>query len=63
MSGQFLSETRDDLAAMGWKVVMLENNWENFQAAAKPMVRSSLMNAAIFSALLLVTFCLLAVVY
>lgn len=63
MASQFLTDSRADLAAMGFEVVMLENNWENFQAAAKPMVRSSLMNAAIFSALLLVTFCLLAVVY
>ena len=60
---RFVVESRDDLARWGFEVVMLENNWENFQAAAKPMVRSSLMNAAIFSALLLVTFCLLAVVY
>jgi len=62
-ASQFLSETREDLSAMGWEVTMLESNWENFQAAAQPMVRSSLMNVIIFSALLLVTFCLLAVVY
>lgn len=60
---RFLSETREDLARMGFKVVMSENNWANFQAAAVPMKRSSLLSAAIFSALLLAAFCLLAVIY
>ena len=60
---QFMAETRADLARMGFEAVMMENGWENFQAAVEPMRRSSLLSAAIFTVLLAAAVCLLAVIY
>ncbi len=60
---QFMAETRDDLARMGFDAVMTESGWDNFQAAAEPMRRSSLLSAAIFTLLLAAAVCLLAVIY
>ena len=60
---RFVAESRDDLARLGFEAVMADSGWNNFQAAAAPMRRSSLLNAGIFSALLLVTVCLSDVIY
>lgn len=63
VSEEFLLQTRDKMAALGWGVELLENNWANFQAAAVPMKHSSLLNAVLFSILLLASICLLAAIY
>lgn len=60
---QFIMESRENLARLGFEPVMIENNWSNFQTAALPIKHSSLLNAIFFSVLLLVTICLLAVIY
>lgn len=57
----FVADTREALGTLGFRTVMVENGWSDFQAAAVPMRRSSLYNAVIFTvvlvaALVLVTF-------
>ena len=63
VAGQFLIDSRDELADLGWEVTLLDNNWSNYQAAAVPMRRSSLLNAAIFTGVFLVTVCLIVFIY
>ena len=59
----FLEETRADLEALGFQAEMVESGWDNFQAAAVPMGRSSLYNAVIFTVVLVVTLALVAFAY
>lgn len=63
LESAFLKDTRADLEAMGFRADMVPSGWENFQAAAGPMERSSLYNAAIFTAVLAVTLVLVAFAY
>ena len=60
---RFLAGAREDLAALGVQVEILENGWEAFQATARPMERASLYNAAIFSAVLVAAMVLAALAY
>jgi len=59
----FLEDTQGALEAMGFRAAMVENGWDNFQAAAVPMGRSSLYNAMIFTVLLVMTLTLVAFAY
>lgn len=59
----FLEDTRADLEALGFRAEMVESGWDNFQAAAVPMSRSSLYNAVIFTVVLAVTLALAAFAY
>ena len=63
LESAFLEDTRADLEALGFRADMVPSGWENFQAAAGPMERSSLYNAAIFTAVLAVTLVLVAFAY
>ena len=49
---RFMAGAREELAALGFRAALLENGWTSFQAAAEPMRRSSLYNAALFSVVL-----------
>lgn len=60
---RFMAGAREELAALGFQVEILENGWEAFQAAARPMERASLYNAAIFSAVLVAAMVLAALAY
>ena len=59
----FVEEARSDLDALGFRAEMLENNWENFQAAAWPMERSARTSAALFSGVLVIGLALAAFLY
>ena len=60
---RFMTEARSELEALGFRASLLENGWAAFQAAAQPLRRSTLYNAAIFSAVLAAALCLLALVH
>ena len=60
---RFMTGAREELAALGFRAALLENGWTSFQAAAEPMRRSSLYNAALFSIVLLAALSLSALVY
>ncbi len=60
---EFLADTHDALAAMTLQVTMQDNGWEDFQAAVKPMLQSSLYNLIIFGLILLTALCLVAFFY
>ena len=59
----FMAEAVGAAADFGLRLLMLENNWDSFQAAAKPMRRSSLFNGAVYSAVLALTLCLIVLIY
>jgi len=59
----FLADTREELEALGFQAVMVDNGWDSFQAAAVPMRRSSLYNAVIFTAVLVAAMVLVAFAY
>lgn len=63
LEGQFVEESQEPLAALGFAVDMTENGWESFQTAARPMRESSLYNAVVFSVVMLVTLGLAAFIY
>lgn len=60
---QFLVDARSDLEDMGFEVQFLDDNWDTFQAATRPMRQSALLNVFIFVMVLLVTIFLLTVIY
>lgn len=59
----FLTEAEGPLAALGFRPVLVENGFTDFQAAAKPMARSARFNALVYSAVLLVALCLVEFLY
>ena len=59
----FMAEAVGAAADFGLRPLMLENNWDSFQAAAKPMRRSSLFNGAVYSAVMALTLCLIVLIY
>ncbi len=59
----FMAEAVGAAADFGFRPFMLENNWDSFQAAAKPMRRSSLFNGAVYSAVMALTLCLIVLIY
>ena len=60
---RFMAGAREEMAAMGFQVEILENGWDSFQATARPMGRASLYNAAIFSAVLVAALGMAALAY
>ena len=63
MVHQFKVEAQEKLGRLGVQAAVEETGWENFQAAAKPMRQSSLVNALVFTGILLAVLGLLAVIY
>ena len=59
----FLVATREDLAAMGYSAVFLENNYRGFKDATAGIAESARSNAVIFAVILAVCFCLACFVY
>ena len=59
----FLDEAKEALAPLGLRPVLLDNGWHDFQAAAKPMRRSALFNALIYSLVLAASLCLVDFLY
>ena len=59
----FLDEAKEALAPLGLRPVLLDNGWSSFQAAAKPMRRSALFNALIYSLVLAASLCLVEFLY
>ena len=51
------------MEALSVQASVIEIGWENFQTAAKPMRQSSLVNALVFTGILLAVLSLLAVIY
>ena len=60
---EFFAQAREDLAVLGFRAAMLESGWTDFRAAAEPMARSSLLNAGIFTTVLVLALSLAAFVY
>ena len=60
---EFLAEAEAVLEMFGFRPVLFDNGWEDFISVSRPIVRSSLANAVIFSILLVVTLCMVAVFY
>lgn len=60
---KFISQTQDEVSKLGFKMVFVENGWEEFEASTKPMVQSSLFNVVIYSIVILIAFCVIAFIY
>lgn len=59
----FQDAAREDLAAMGYTAVFLENNYRSFKAATDGIGDSARSNTVIFAVILAVCFCLACFVY
>ena len=60
---EFLADAEGALERFGFRPILLDNGWEDFITVSRPMVRSSLTNAIIFSILLVVTVCMISFLY
>lgn len=59
----FMLNTYNDLEQMGYEIEFLENNWDDFQMAIRPIESSSALNAVFFTGALIITLSLLTFFY
>lgn len=62
-AAEFLDEAGEALGQYGFQPVLLDNGWEDFLSASRPMVRSSLANTIVFFILLVVMTCMITLIY
>ncbi len=60
---EFILETQDTLAGFGYRIIMIENGFEEFNAVSESMCLTSLYNLLIFSAALLMALFLITFIY
>ena len=59
----YLAESEGTLAKLGFRLVLVENGFTDFQAAAKPMTQSASFNALVYAAVLLTALGLVEFLY
>lgn len=61
--GQFLLDTREELAGLGVRAAFLDSGWSGFHAVVSPLLRSSLSNVVIYTAVFSVTAAIVLFIY
>jgi len=62
-AARFTAGTRADLLKLGFRLELVDNGWENFQAAVTPMRRASRFQLFVYLLVLLAALCLADFVY
>lgn len=63
LEAEFLTQTQEQLSALGLRAEFLENGWADFQVAVRPMLHASLYNLTVFALILPTALCVVAFFY